>query len=133
MAELRHAKLDDWHAICDIAEKCFKRSHPIKKKSGIWKKFTAGTIVAVDVDKIVGFVNSYTRTYYHVIEWLAVDPDFERQGVGEGLLKAAIKDDFDTFIRVEKENADMVKLVKKLGFKWLKNHARFTHVRGSKI
>lgn len=84
----------------------------------------SGTFVAVDGEKIAGYITASTDTYAKIgrIPNLAVHPGYKGQGIGTTLLKKALSHFKQKGMRLAKietlsHNLVAAKLYKKLGFK----------------
>lgn len=92
--EIRLARKDDINEIVEL----LKETHPVKDtataREEIAEMFSESLnppeyIIAVEDDKIIGvtgFINSWYDFNTYEIFWVAVHPDFQRQGIGKAII-----------------------------------------------
>ena len=94
---IRNFQPADWDSICEIHDlarpdelkgSCDPRGFvPIREDPEIEHLITCQKIVAVDGDRVVGFIG-VDQEY---VGWLYIHPNYYRQGLGRRLLQAGLK------------------------------------------
>lgn len=122
---VRPARLDDLAALDRIENRCFTTDRLTRRS--FRHLLTEGNAVIL-VDELAGALRGYIMVLFNEgtslarLYSLAVDPDFQGQGVGSGLVDAAeqrARDEESVFIRLEirKDNPASIGLFKKHGYK----------------
>jgi len=121
---IRNAKFKDINQVIEIYKRCdlysSKATTP-KLLESVIKNFPDLFLVAIEDDKIVGTVYSFTDGRIGMICKLGVIPEYRRHGIGKALIEESLKrlkrKCKRIILIVEKDNQAVGKLYKKLGFK----------------
>lgn len=115
---MNHTHVD---AIAELEKICFSDPWSVKSVESELNNPLSLWLVAMDGDKVVGYIGSQTVLGEGDMMNLAVSPDCRRMGIGEGLVVAlvnALSDKGATRLTLEvrASNAPAIALYEKLGF-----------------
>ena len=90
---MNYVLMDETHipAVAEMEKLCFSDPWSINSITSELNNPLSLWLVAMDGDKLVGYVGSQSVLGWSDMMNLAVLPDYRRQGVGEGLVKELIK------------------------------------------
>ena len=119
--EYRLMSLAHTAQIAEIEKQCFSAPWSLQSITGELSNPLSLWMVAVDNDRVVGYVGSQSVMGEADMMNLAVLPECRRQGVGEGLVKELIrylseKEVFSLTLEVRTSNESAINLYSKLGF-----------------
>ena len=121
MITITEMKADHVHAVAELEKICFSApwsENSISAELGsIWSYW----LVALDGDKLVGYIGSQTSFDEADVMTVAVNPDCRRQGIAEKLIHTLVEDLTARGVRaltleVRASNAPAISLYEKLGF-----------------
>ena len=108
-------------AVAEMEKLCFSDPWSVNSITSELNNPLSLWLVAMDEDKLVGYVGSQSVLGWSDMMNLAVLPDYRRQGVGEGLVKELIEklqEQKNTCLTLEvrSSNAPAIGLYEKMGF-----------------
>lgn len=78
---------------------------------------TSHFLVALDDDKVVGYMGLQIFSGEGYVTNVAVLPEYRRQGIAQSLILQQLENDMDFItLEVRRSNSDAIKLYKKMGF-----------------
>ena len=108
-------------AIAELEKVCFSDPWSVNSVESELNNALSLWLVAMDGDKLVGYIGSQTVLGEGDMMNLAVSPDYRRMGVGEGLVNALVdalsaKGATRLALEVRASNAPAISLYEELGF-----------------
>ena len=120
---MNYVLMDETHisAVAEMEKLCFSDPWSVNSITSELNNPLSLWLVAMDEDKLVGYVGSQSVLGWSDMMNLAVLPDYRRQGVGEGLVKELIEklqEQKNTCLTLEvrSSNAPAIGLYEKMGF-----------------
>ena len=108
-------------AIAELEKMCFSDPWSVKSIESELKNDLSLWVVALDADKVVGYVGSQSVLGWADMMNLAVDPSYRKKGIGRGLVNeliAKLKENKVTCLTLEVRvsNESAISLYRSLGF-----------------
>lgn len=108
-------------AIAELEKICFNDPWSVKSIESELKNDLSLWVVALDADKVVGYVGSQSVLGWADMMNLAVDPSYRKKGIGRGLVNeliAKLKENKVTCLTLEVRvsNEPAISLYRSLGF-----------------
>ena len=126
--------MDETHipAVAEMEKLCFSDPWSVNSITSELNNPLSLWLVAMDEDKLVGYVGSQSVLGWSDMMNLAVLPDYRRQGVGEGLVKELIEklqEQKNTCLTLEvrSSNAPAIGLYEKMGFVQVGKRPNYYH------
>ena len=107
--EIINGRKEDLEIIKEISSISLKSVLPMKH----FEKYLDNTIVAVEKNRIVGFLTSKKECVMN----FAIHPDFRKKGIGEKLIQELMKKYKIIRLRTRENNKNAIDFLNKLGFK----------------
>ena len=119
-------------AVAEMEKLCFSDPWSVNSITSELNNPLSLWLVAMDEDKLVGYVGSQSVLGWSDMMNLAVLPDYRRQGVGEGLVKELIEklqEQKNTCLTLEvrSSNAPAIGLYEKMGFVQVGKRPNYYH------
>lgn len=131
---MNYVLMDENHisAVAEMEKLCFSDPWSVNSITSELNNPLSLWLVAMDGDKLVGYVGSQSVLGWSDMMNLAVLPDYRRQGVGEGLVKELIKklqeqNNTCLTLEVRSSNAPAIGLYEKMGFVQVGKRPNYYH------
>ena len=131
---MNYVLMDETHisAVAEMEKLCFSDPWSVNSITSELNNPLSLWLVAMDEDKLVGYVGSQSVLGWSDMMNLAVLPDYRRQGVGEGLVKELIEklqEQKNTCLTLEvrSSNAPAIGLYEKMGFVQVGKRPNYYH------
>lgn len=131
---MNYVLMDETHisAVAEMEKLCFSDPWSVNSITSELNNPLSLWLVAMDGDKLVGYVGSQSVLGWSDMMNLAVLPDYRRQGVGEGLVKELIEklqEQKNTCLTLEvrSSNAPAIGLYEKMGFVQVGKRPNYYH------
>jgi ribosomal-protein-alanine N-acetyltransferase len=132
MVKLRNSSLSDLERVREIDRISFPDRVPYSKKflKGLFQNYPQGIVVVEKNKKIIGYTIGRPKNSRAEIVSLAVEPDWQKRGIGTALTKFLIerfqKEEVkEAFLYVRTKNKQAISFYQELGFKVAKTLENF--------
>lgn len=129
-----YCKMTEEHAeqVAELEKLCFSDPWSLQSIRSEIQNPLSFWLVAVDNDRVVGYVGSQTVLGWADMMNLAVTPDYRRMGIGENLVSKLIerlKEEKTTCLTLEVRvsNVSAIRLYNKLGFSEVGRRPNYYH------
>ena len=114
---IQKATKQDANALFQLEQKVFDSfNSPLSKRSFYYHIGKNLLLIAKKEKNVAGYILILTSFKCPRIYSIAVDPNFERQGIGKKLLEKALKRNNCLRLEVRKDNEKAIRLYEKIGF-----------------